>query len=96
MERFLNLIDNEPRAAASCIQRMQKALTQMNVQLANVCAIYRVNIDGTGLQVITHFSPVLNEWEANYSPDGKTISFGAKWQNLPFPDTFMKPALAGC
>jgi Tol biopolymer transport system component len=41
------------------------------------CAIYRVNIDGTGLQAITHFSPVVNEWEANYSPDGKTISFEA-------------------
>jgi Tol biopolymer transport system component len=41
------------------------------------CAIYRVDIDGTGLQAITHFSPVVNEWEANYSPDGKTISFEA-------------------
>jgi Tol biopolymer transport system component len=43
----------------------------------NSCAIYRVNVDGTGLQAITHFSPVINEWEANYSPDGKTISFEA-------------------
>jgi Tol biopolymer transport system component len=43
----------------------------------NSCAIYRVNIDGTGLQTITHFSPVINEWEANYSPDGKRISFEA-------------------
>ncbi len=41
------------------------------------CAIYGVNTDGTGLQPITHFSPVVNEWEANYSPDGKTISFEA-------------------
>jgi Tol biopolymer transport system component len=43
----------------------------------NSCAIYRVNVDGTGLQAITRFSPVINEWEANYSPDGKTISFEA-------------------
>ena len=43
----------------------------------NSCAIYRVNVDGTGLQAITHFSPVINEWEANYSPNGKRISFEA-------------------
>lgn len=41
------------------------------------CAVYGVNTDGTNLQPITHFSPVVNEWEANYSPDGKTISFEA-------------------
>jgi Tol biopolymer transport system component len=41
------------------------------------CAIYSVKPDGTGLAPITHFSPAVNEWEANYAPDGKTISFEA-------------------
>jgi Tol biopolymer transport system component len=41
------------------------------------CAIYSVKPDGTRLAPVTHFSPAVNEWEANYSPDGKFISFEA-------------------
>jgi TolB protein len=44
---------------------------------ATSCAIYSVSSGGSGLTPITHFSPAVNEWEANYSPDGKSISFEA-------------------
>ena len=47
------------RAAASCIQRMQKALTQMNVQLANVIS----DLSGLTGQLICEPS-----WAGNVTP----------------------------
>jgi Tol biopolymer transport system component len=41
------------------------------------CAIYRMNLDGSGQTAVTHFGPTVSHWDANYSPDGKTISFAA-------------------
>ena len=41
------------------------------------CAIHRVSIDGTGLTAITPFNSNIDiiDWQAAYSPNGKTIAF---------------------
>lgn len=41
------------------------------------CAIYRVGLNGTALQAVTHFdpNPDIVDFFAEYSPDGRTIAF---------------------
>jgi Tol biopolymer transport system component len=41
------------------------------------CAIYRVNLDGSGLSQITPVRIELQDFESAYSPDGTTIAFGS-------------------
>jgi Tol biopolymer transport system component len=39
------------------------------------CAVYRVGVDGNGLQPVTPVRIELQDWEPVYSPDGATIAF---------------------
>lgn len=39
------------------------------------CAIYRVNVDGTGLESVTRVHIERSDFEPVYSPDGSTIAF---------------------
>src|SRR5215510_13035582 len=41
------------------------------------CAIYRVEVDGSGLAPVTPVRIELGDFEAVYSPDGTTIAFGS-------------------
>src|SRR5262249_46779707 len=41
----------------------------------DTCAIYRVNVDGTGLASVTQLQPEVVDGSPSYSPDGKTIAF---------------------
>jgi Tol biopolymer transport system component len=41
----------------------------------DVCAIYRMNSDGSGLDALTHFKSSVSDEAPRYSPDGATIAF---------------------
>ena len=87
LRRYLRHRETLVQEAATCIQRIQKALTEMNLQLANVIS----DISGTtGLRILhaivegerdSHRLAALRDWRIKATPDEVANSLLGNWRD---------------